>query len=185
MSKIYTGIGSRDTPEEIIFLMKKLGFLLAKKNFILRSGGAKGADYAFEQGCDLAGGKKEIFVPWKGFGKKHGRNPLETDISFIPDLAKKAFRELLEVYQDFNINSEKYIWALMERNMCQIMGSDMKTPTSGVICWTPNGEEVGGTRWAIRFAKKNNIRIYNLAEEKEREKIESLVKEVSLPESDR
>ena len=63
----YAGIGSRSTPDNVLGIMEKLGIVLAKKGFILRSGGADGADKAFEKGCDLASGQKEIYLPWKGF----------------------------------------------------------------------------------------------------------------------
>lgn len=61
--KIYTGIGSRETPYEILQLMKELARLMSEC-FILRSGGADGADSAFESGCS---GLKEIYLPWKNF----------------------------------------------------------------------------------------------------------------------
>ena len=54
----YTGIGSRETPIEIQKLFINVGRYLAKKKLILRSGGANGADQAFEKGCDLVSGKK-------------------------------------------------------------------------------------------------------------------------------
>jgi len=53
----YAGIGSRSTPDNVLGIMEKLGIVLAKKGFILRSGGADGADKAFEKGCDLASTK--------------------------------------------------------------------------------------------------------------------------------
>ena len=46
MSKIYTGIGSRETPEEVLKDMKKLGYILAENGWSLRSGHAPGADQA-------------------------------------------------------------------------------------------------------------------------------------------
>jgi hypothetical protein len=42
------------------------------------------------------------------------------------------------------------------------LGGDLKTPSSFLVCWTPNGEDVGGTRTAIVLARKNNIEILNL-----------------------
>lgn len=51
----YTGIGSRETPQEIQNLMFKIAQKLDSK-YILRSGGADGADLAFEKGSS----KKEI-----------------------------------------------------------------------------------------------------------------------------
>lgn len=44
MEKYYAGIGSRSTPKDILKLFESLGRYLATCNFILRSGGADGAD---------------------------------------------------------------------------------------------------------------------------------------------
>ena len=67
MKKLYyAGIGSRDTPRWVLDCMKKLAYCLSD-DFILRSGGADGADSYFEIGCDKGNGEKEIFLPWRGF----------------------------------------------------------------------------------------------------------------------
>lgn len=47
----YTGIGSRETPAEILEIFEHLGAWFAKKGYTLRSGHADGADAAFENGC--------------------------------------------------------------------------------------------------------------------------------------
>lgn len=47
----YAGIGSRQTPDDILELMHRIGSTLAINGFTLRSGGAVGADTAFEQGA--------------------------------------------------------------------------------------------------------------------------------------
>jgi len=75
MKIFYTGIGSRKTPGPIndiiefspLYRFYYWGRILATKGFILRSGHADGADLAFEKGCDTVNGKKEIYLPWKGF----------------------------------------------------------------------------------------------------------------------
>jgi len=59
--KHYTGVGSRKTPKEILSLIKDIATKLALKGFTLRSGGAVGADNAFERGCKLGNGLKEIY----------------------------------------------------------------------------------------------------------------------------
>ena len=48
MYKYYTGIGSRKTPENILKKFKDIATFLETKQYILRSGGAEGADSAFE-----------------------------------------------------------------------------------------------------------------------------------------
>ena len=63
----FAGIGSRQTPQSVQDLMVGIGRYLADRSWILRSGGAVGADMAFESGCDEVHGRKEIFLPWKGY----------------------------------------------------------------------------------------------------------------------
>lgn len=58
----YAGVGSRETPQDVLKIMWKIGRYLALNGYTLRSGGgAKGADTAFENGCDSVRGSKEIF----------------------------------------------------------------------------------------------------------------------------
>ena len=48
------------------------------------------------------------------------------------------------------------------RNCHQILGYDLKSPVDAVICWTPNGNVVGGTRTALMIAMRAGIPIFNL-----------------------
>jgi hypothetical protein len=63
----YCGIGSRKTPENILIKMSKYASILERMGFTLRSGGALGADRAFERGV-VNPLKKEIFLA------KHAQN---------------------------------------------------------------------------------------------------------------
>lgn len=63
----YTGIGSRETPQEVLETIQDVARHFAIKGWMLRSGGAKGADSAFESGCNSVGGSKQIFLPYKRF----------------------------------------------------------------------------------------------------------------------
>ena len=77
MTKIYAGIGSRETPKEVCIEIQGLAKTLANEGYVLRSGGATGADEAFETGCrHVIQLKKrhplaEIYLTWEGF---NGRN---------------------------------------------------------------------------------------------------------------
>lgn len=66
-NKIYTGIGSRKTPDSTLKEFESIGRELASRGYLLRSGGAPGADYAFEKGCLSARGNRNIFLPWENF----------------------------------------------------------------------------------------------------------------------
>ena len=54
--KVYAGIGSRETPDTVLAILEALATVLARAGFVLRSGGAPGADTACEAGSDRAGG---------------------------------------------------------------------------------------------------------------------------------
>ena len=63
----YAGIGSRQTPTDVLEEMKSIAYQLAVQNWTLRSGFADGADMAFTEGADAANGEMEQYIPWVGF----------------------------------------------------------------------------------------------------------------------
>ena len=147
----YAGIGSRQTPREIIELFKRVARYLAGEGLVLRSGSAEGADTAFEIGCDSAGGKKEIYLPWKGFGDSTSK--LFTQSKEAIEIAKKYHPQWSILSQ----GAKK----LQSRNVMQVLGQDLKTPSRFIICWTKDGEGRGGTGQALRIAKDYDIPIFD------------------------
>lgn len=147
--KYYTGIGSRETPPDIIGKMIGIGLKLNTLGYTLRSGGAEGADSAFEL---KAGTNKEIYLPWVGFNNNPSKLYYPTNEAF--ELAKTIH----PVWDILTVGGKK----LHARNMHQVLGMDLKTPSSFLVCWTKNGTVIGGTASAMKLAKKNNIPIYNL-----------------------
>lgn len=157
----YAGIGSRKAPEDILNLMREFAFHAAAAEWILRSGGAEGADITFEQGCDDGDGQKEIFLPWKGFnGSNSSLFPASDDAYTLASGIHPTWRILKEPARK-----------LVARNMHQILGADLNTPVRCVVCWTPDGCEsartysrkTGGTGTAIKLASLNHIPVFNLA----------------------
>ena len=69
--KYYAGIGSRETPKEICNKMTEIASLLEKQDFVLRSGGAQGADHAFEIGISDQL-MMDIYLPYINFNNKSG-----------------------------------------------------------------------------------------------------------------
>src|SRR5215210_2524711 len=66
----YAGIGSRLTPDADLQRMYDLADLLGRQEndlWIMRTGGAEGADEAFLQGCNDAPGYGEVYLPWATF----------------------------------------------------------------------------------------------------------------------
>lgn len=153
MKKYYTGVGSRETPGDIYDKIVSISSILAKKQYILRSGGANGADSAFEYGCYKENGQKEIYLPWRGFNNNN---------SNLYNVSKEAL-ELAAVIHPAWRNLSQAGKKLHARNCYQVLGQNLDTPSDFLICWTKNGLEIGGTRTAIVLAKKYNIPVYNLA----------------------
>ncbi len=151
MSKYYAGIGSRNTPKEVLSLFEKVGKYLVNKGYILRSGGAKGADKSFEVGCDKVNGKKEIYLPWYRF---------ENSNSLLIVSDKKAF-EIAEQFHPYWHNLSQGARKLQARNSHQVLGLDLNTPSKFILCWTKGGKSQGGTGQAIRIAKHYNIPIFD------------------------
>lgn len=130
----YAGIGSRETPVQIIELMKQMAFHLARKDYILRSGGAEGADKAFENGCDLANGGKEIYLPWPNFQDSNSNLIVQDGVAY----------EIAEKFHPYWHNLKEGARKLQARNSHQVLGHDLQSPSSFIICYTKGGKKAGG-----------------------------------------
>lgn len=124
---------------------------LEKLGFCLRSGGADGADIAFENGVTY---NKQIFLPWNGF---NGRQ--ENGMTYI---IPEENLEYVKKYHPAAHRLKPGALKLMSRNTNQVLGPDFKTPSEFVLCWTKDGKSSGGTGQALRIAKDHNIPIFNL-----------------------
>lgn len=153
--KAYAGIGSRETPLHICQMMTHAATWLEEAGWILRSGGAEGADTAFFYGTN----KKEIYIPWKGF---IGNYDAAIDIADLPEEIVLTARTIASQYHPAWVKLTPQVRQLMTRNVFQMFGRDFKNPSKFVICWTPNGSCSGGTGQAIRIAKGNNIPVFDL-----------------------
>ena len=152
---IYTGIGSRSTPNDVLVQMFEIGHQMAKAGWTLRSGHADGADMAFEEGCKSAHGSMEIYVPWRGF------NGASVQCIHTPPTEEDE-----QIAAKFHPAWDKLTPAaklLMIRNGYQLFGNTYETQTELVVCWTPNGSGQGGTGQAIRIANHFNIPVFDLA----------------------
>lgn len=166
-TKYYAGIGSRKTPQDVIDLMTKISKHLNGKGYILRSGGASGADGAFENG---AGERKEIYLPWPGF---NGNNSQYDGKQWkYKKIHLKLARKHHPVFDTLDSTQKKF----MIRNSAQIIGKDTTDePSSFVICYTPDGKASGGTGQAIRLARSMGITVYNLHDADVRSKFEKMI----------
>ena len=157
--QIYTGIGSRETPVEILQLMARIGYTLAQNGWILRSGHAPGADQAFEHGARQAKGKMEIYLPWNGFENAYtGNRQPEYIVGFHPDAERVASLHH-PAWERCSQGARK----LHTRNVFQVAGLDLETFSDMVICWTKDGKRGGGTGQTLRIAEHLQIPIFDLA----------------------
>ena len=174
--KYYTGIGSRDVTEEEFNTMSHLARTFANCDWTLRSGGAQGADSAFELGCAEENGHAEIYIPWKGFGKKFENNNCKR---YIPSYEK------FNVAKDYLIEEGIIPWfermkqgaqKLHGRNYYQCKGLCVDSSIM-VYCADDekNGVPKGGTRTAILLAISLDIPTYNIRVKEQYDKIHELV----------
>lgn len=159
-SLAYAGIGSRETPPDVLETMQKIAGYLAREGYTLRSGAAPGADSAFERGALAAGGKTEIWVPWEGFNK-HPSSLTPTPEAFA--LAEKHHPAWSACKQGAR--------ALHARNGHQVLGASLNDPVAFIVCWTKGGSGAGGTGQALRIARASGIEIYDLGKAGELERL--------------
>lgn len=171
-SKTYAGIGSRETPDDVLRLMTRCAKRIeARHAMVLRSGGAEGADAAFERGTI---GPKQIFLPWNGF---NGRT-IQRGLLGVNE--KKAYEIAAKHHPAWNRISDT-AKKLMARNTHQVLGATCVDPSAFVLCWTPDGSigkttaKTGGTGQAIRIAHAHGIPVFNLRRDDHREAWERFV----------
>lgn len=160
--KAYTGVGSRETPDNILRVMEDIGEKLAYAGWTLRSGAADGADTAFEEGCDRVGGAKEVYIAWEGFS---GRTSVEEGI-LVPTgaLVAKAAQIASQTHPAWD-RCSRGAKALHTRNVFQVLGQQLDAPSKMLICYgklDKRGNIQGGTATAWNLACQHDVPCFNL-----------------------
>jgi hypothetical protein len=151
----YTGIGSRSCPALVGSVMTDIAKFLYTEQYILRSGGAPGADTYFENGV-TDDNYKEIYLARKGdFGNK----------SKLFGVSEEALNMAKKIHPAWNsrgmtANNGKGR-ELHARNCYQVLGLNLDNPSNFLLCWTEDGNDIGGSRTAIILAKMKKIPILN------------------------
>lgn len=182
----YAGIGARETPEQILELMRATGAALAAGGWTLRSGMSPGADRAFYDGALRAGGEIELYLPHEGFGAgaRREHEQRRARVSELPAPSRRAYRLAARFCPDWPRQPPR-ARALLARDAHQVLGASLREPARLVICWTPAGDldgrgaGSGGTGQALRIAHALGIEVLNLRREAHAERLRGALQERS------
>lgn len=167
---IITGIGSRETPPDICELFTELGAEARERGWWVRSGHADGADYAFEVG---ARENCIVYLPWRTFNK---------DKELVGRGHAEPFREevfkIVCKHQPYAKDLTSGVKLIKSRNVYQVLGVDLKSPSNVVVCWTPFGETTGGTGLAIQIAEANKIPVINVGDERVEKDFNNILRDI-------
>lgn len=173
---IYTLIGSRETPEDVLNVMEKFAYKAASLGYIGRSGGAGGADTCLEVGVkkyikDNNLGEHdqerlmEVFLPWENFNKRDSDEDGYYTLPFSP-YKNKAYSLAEEIHPAWDkcSNGAKSLHA---RNTMQILGERLDAPSKFILCYgvpEKKGSVIpkGGTRTACILGQQHGVQIFNL-----------------------
>lgn len=184
-NKWWTGVGSRDTPTEILALMYLVGRVFTDFGWRLRSGGARGADTAFYEGARWSElfqvNTPQIYLAWNGVFNGITRHWEDSAKGYFDASKFAKWKEAEQIALDTRgswargkdaqgniIELDEKGKALHTRNVFQILGEHLDNPSKFLICWAPpvgkRGLTVrGGTNTAWKLAKKHGIKCINLA----------------------
>ena len=155
----YAGIGSRQTPPEVIAIMQKTAALLALDGYTCCTGACKGADQAFANGAASKGGNINLFIPWPSYEQEWIRTIPNCTVKTISPNDTDAYNSVHRFHPAAS-KLKQSVMKLHARNYLIVDGVDF------IICWTPDGKINGGTGQALRIASEKNIPIYNLGNKK-------------------
>jgi hypothetical protein len=167
--RIYAGIGARRTPGDVLRIMEGLACRLGAAGWTLRSGGALGADQAFEKGATRVGGQCETFRTDGGWSARG---------DLTPNGPSPRAYDLAQAFHPAWSRCSSRAQALHARNSHEVLGADLDTPVLFLVCWTPDGSldgssrSSGGTGQALRLASAYCIPVFNLQLPEHRQRIQ-------------
>lgn len=182
--RYYAGVGSRETPEDVLALMRRLGEHLCNLGWGLSSGDAEGADRAFYEGAYVSPNfykvPSRIYLAWNGvWGRYHDPSEYFFDATRYTDTYETAKQMALEARGSFEGLKRGGI-GMHTRNVFQIHGHTLQDPVGSILYWgQPVGktEKVkGGTNTALQLAVRANVPIrLNLYKEEDRLRAEKFL----------
>jgi hypothetical protein len=177
LRRAYAGIGSRQTPPDVLALMEALAEQLAGQGWTLRTGLSPGADQAFYRGAHRGGGEVELYLPWPGF--EAGARLEGGDERVLPEPSGAACELAARFHPRWDALAQD-ARRLLARDAHEVLGADLLSPAELVACWTADagldggGLYADGTGQALRIAHHHGVPVFNLARP---EHVRTLVRE--------
>lgn len=174
MSKYYTLVGSRETPDKSQICLRELVRRLAKAGWVGRSGGADGADSTLEEGLAWYLDKvydMEVYLPWEGFNGRNGANRGYINASKLSNFPQAT--DIAEQTHPAWDKCSRGARALHSRNVYQVLGLDLNTPSTFLLCWAIP------TNTAVQLAKKHGAEVINIYGMSFEEALESISKYIN------
>jgi hypothetical protein len=166
----YAGIGARQTPTDVLLIMRLAAADLAKRGYVLRTGGAEGADRAFFDGAQSVGGRIDLYLPWPTFWTP----PRFAGVEIQTYPSRQAYK-LAERYHPNWRNLRRGVRSLHARNAHVVLGADLNDPVRFILCWTPGGNGQGGTGQALRMAPDYGIPVLDLGCARAGERLQTFI----------
>lgn len=166
----FTGVGSRETPADILFEFEEIRKVLEELGGMPRSGNAPGADKPFSEGPVSSpldpSHKRQIFLPWKTF-----EDPPKDPTQFSEEgyyvkqqlneaMAEQIAEQVIPWWGSLKSSHRQ----LHGRNPFQVLGPDLESPSRVCVGWSPldkSGEPTGGTRTAFKIAQLYGVPVVN------------------------
>ncbi|MCY4029660.1 MAG: hypothetical protein OXH75_25515 [Acidobacteria bacterium] len=172
----YAGIGSRRTPDALLAAMADLAETLGGAGCVMSTGGADGADRAFETGALRTEAPVTVHAPWSGYnGYRPGREA-DSDIDVrVPDPGEtvrgSSYMDLARRHHPAWERCGRGARALFVRNVAILAGAVGEdgdaAPVLAVVAYTPNGlatgRDAGGTGHGLRVARELGIPAVNVS----------------------
>jgi hypothetical protein len=166
--RIYTGIGSRETPEGVLESMTVAAARLAQAGWTMRTGLSPGADQAFYDGALAGRGRVELYLPCADFESQARSQQEGPDIRLLAEPTEAAYPLAAGFHPGWPALSPR-ARRLRARDVHEVLGRDLCAPAALVVCWTPEGSldgsepQAGGTGQALRVAHHHGVRVLNLS----------------------
>jgi predicted NAD-dependent protein-ADP-ribosyltransferase YbiA (DUF1768 family) len=183
----YAGIGSRETPQEVLDKMTEVAKYLDDLGYTLQTGftfkdkttglDEEGADKAFSDGAK----NKILFGPSGIRNTVNGKTSLDTYNPNVTIISNDVVKEIHPAPERLSSGAIK----LMARNTNQIFGKNLDSTVDFVIFYSPETNNPlrpkGGTGQAVEMARRKGIPTINMANDNWRDELKKVINFKSQP----